>query len=96
LYWSADLRSGAKQVCLNSGQGFGFNGGQFGFSLTGPAAQSVVVQGSMDLLSWLPLWTNTFAGALKTIRVHSQFVDRKSEGCDDHQLLDAHYRVSVS
>jgi sugar lactone lactonase YvrE len=42
----------------------GFIGGQFGFVLTGPAGQSVVVEYSTDFLTWLPLWTNTFAGAL--------------------------------
>ena len=42
----------------------GFMGGQFGFVLTGPAGQSVVVEYSTDLLTWLPLWTNTFTGAL--------------------------------
>jgi hypothetical protein len=43
----------------------GFQAGQFGFSLTGRAGQSSVVEISTDLLSWLPLWTNTFAGALQ-------------------------------
>jgi hypothetical protein len=42
----------------------GFTNGQFGFVLTGPAGHSVVVEYSTDLLTWLPLWTNTFAGAL--------------------------------
>jgi sugar lactone lactonase YvrE len=42
----------------------GINGGQFNFFLTGPAGQSVVVEASTDLVSWLPIWTNTFAGAL--------------------------------
>ncbi len=46
------------------GPDFGFSGGQFGFNLTGPAGQLVVVEASTDLVSWLPLWTNTFAGAL--------------------------------
>ena len=49
----------------------GFDGGQFGFFLTGPAGQSVVVQASSDLMRWLPVWTNTFAGALN-------FVDSQS------------------
>jgi sugar lactone lactonase YvrE len=43
---------------------FGFNLGQFRFDLTGPTGRSVVVEASSDLASWLPLWTNTFAGAL--------------------------------
>ena len=46
-------------VMTSSGSGFGFNGGQFGFTLTGPSGQSVVVESSSDLLNWLPLWTNT-------------------------------------
>jgi streptogramin lyase len=51
-------------MILSSGPGFGFNGGQFGFLLTGPAGQLVVVEASTDLVSWLPVWTNTFAGPL--------------------------------
>ncbi len=43
--------------------GFGFNGGQFGFLLTGPTGQLVVVEASTNLVNWLPIWTNTFAGA---------------------------------
>ena len=34
--------------------------GQFGFNLTGPAGQLVIVQASSDLVNWLPIWTNTF------------------------------------
>ena len=56
---------------LSSGPGFGFNGGQFGFVLTGPGGQSVVVEASDDLADWLPVWTNTFTGAL-------QFTDPQS------------------
>ncbi len=51
-------------MILSSGPGFGFNGSQFGFILTGPTGQLVVVDGSTDLVSWLPLWTNTFASDL--------------------------------
>jgi hypothetical protein len=50
---------------LSSGPGFGFNGGQFGFNLAGPTGKSVVVEGSTDLLNWLPLRTNTLADGLK-------------------------------
>ena len=42
----------------------GFIGGQFGFNLTGPPGHLVTVQASTDLVSWLPIWTNTFAGTL--------------------------------
>ena len=40
--------------------GFGITGGQFGFNLTGPAGRSAIVEASTDLVSWLPIWTNTF------------------------------------
>jgi streptogramin lyase len=36
----------------------GINNRHFGFSLTGPPGQPVVVQGSTDLVNWSPLWTN--------------------------------------
>ncbi len=44
---------------LTSKPGFGFSGGHFGFELMGPAGQSVVVEISTNLTSWLPAWTNT-------------------------------------
>jgi sugar lactone lactonase YvrE len=44
---------------------FGFNSGQFGFNLAGPAGRVVVIDVSTDLTTWLPIWTNTIgAGAL--------------------------------
>ena len=42
----------------------GFNLGQFGFVLTGPSGQPVVVEASTDLVSWLTIWTNTFTGTI--------------------------------
>lgn len=51
-------------MILTSGPGFGFNAGQFGFNLSGPAGQSVVVEASTDLAIWLPIWTNTITGTL--------------------------------
>ena len=45
---------------LSSALPFGLNQGQFGFLLTGPTAQPVVVQASSDMMSWLPIWSNTF------------------------------------
>ena len=41
-----------------------FVGGQFRFDLTGPPGLSVIVEASPDLVSWLPIWTNTFSGTL--------------------------------
>ena len=49
---------------LLSGTRIGFSGGLFGVFLAGPAGQLVVVEASSDLMSWLPVWSNTFAGAL--------------------------------
>jgi hypothetical protein len=40
-----------------------FNGGQFGFSVTGPPGQ-LVVETSVDFVNWVPTATNTFNGAL--------------------------------
>ena len=37
-----------------------FSGGEFGFELTGPYGHLVVIDASTDLLSWLPIMTNTF------------------------------------
>jgi hypothetical protein len=37
--------------------------GQFGADLTGPTGHSVVVDASTDLVSWLPIWTNTFGAS---------------------------------
>ena len=42
----------------------GFSQGQFVFNLTGPPGQLVVLEASSDLVSWLPVWTKSFTGAL--------------------------------
>jgi DNA-binding beta-propeller fold protein YncE len=38
---------------------FGLVAGQFRFDLTAPPGQPVIVEASPDLMSWLPIWTNT-------------------------------------
>jgi hypothetical protein len=38
---------------------FGFSNAQFGFNITGPTGQRVVVEASQNLQQWTPLWTNT-------------------------------------
>ena len=54
--------------------GFGFSGGQFGFRVAGPAAPWVVVEGSTNLVNWIPILTNnTFSGVLS-------FTDPQSGG----------------
>ena len=60
-YYFNTIRKGfPPPMILNSG----FIDGQFSFNLTGPTGRLVVVEASSDLASWLPLWTNTFAGDL--------------------------------
>ena len=55
------IRKGFRPLAITSaGATFGFNGGKYGFRLTGPAGQAVVVDASTDLLNWAPVWTNTF------------------------------------
>jgi sugar lactone lactonase YvrE len=51
--------------------------GQFGFMLTGPPGQLVVVESSTDLVSWLPVSTNTFAGALNFSDPQSGFPSKR-------------------
>jgi hypothetical protein len=64
-FYFSTIRKGSPALAMtSSGSNFGFNGGQFGFNLTGPVGRLVVVEASTDLVSWLPIWTNTFAGAL--------------------------------
>jgi len=65
-------------MILNSG----FNEGQFGFNLTGPSGRLVVVEASTDLVNWLPIWTNTFAGPLN-------FIDAQS-GVTSNRFYRAH------
>ena len=45
---------------LTSAPPLGFSQGQFGFNLTGPTGQWVLVEASSDLLTWLPIWASAF------------------------------------
>jgi hypothetical protein len=45
------------------GVGFGFLTNQFGFNVSGAAGQMMVVDGSTNLVSWIPLFTNTGGGS---------------------------------
>jgi uncharacterized delta-60 repeat protein len=47
-------------VILMADESFGVSSNQFGFKMSGPAGQTVVIEGSINLLDWLPLETNTF------------------------------------
>jgi len=57
----AAFRAGAAIEIAANGPSFGFQAGQFGFSLAGSPGRTVVVERSQDLRAWSPVWTNTFA-----------------------------------
>ena len=61
------IRKGYPALAItSSGSKLGFSGGHFGFDLAGgPPGKAVVVEGSTDLVSWLPLWTNALTGPVK-------------------------------
>jgi hypothetical protein len=42
---------------------FGFRSNRFGFNLSGAVGQTIVVDGSTDLVGWIPLFTNTVVGS---------------------------------
>jgi sugar lactone lactonase YvrE len=48
---------------ISSGTNFGILTNQFGFNLNGAYGQTIVVDGSTNLLDWTPLFTNTANGA---------------------------------
>jgi len=55
--WS-DL--GAKALAQYAGEGQGgVRSSRFGFNVSGSSGQTLVVEGSTNLLQWLPLRTNT-------------------------------------
>ena len=55
------IHKGYRPVTLSaSSASLGFSSGGFNVAITGPAGQTVVMDISTDLVSWLPLWTNTF------------------------------------
>jgi hypothetical protein len=57
FYFNTIRKGYAPPKLFNSG----FAGGQFRFDLTAPPGRWVVVEASTDLMSWLPIWTNTSA-----------------------------------
>ncbi len=44
---------------IASGTNFGFVANQFGFNISGAFGQTIVVDGSTNLVDWMPLFTNT-------------------------------------
>jgi hypothetical protein len=48
---------------ISSGTNFGFLTNRFGFNLNGAYGQTIVVEGSTNLLDWTPLFTNTANGS---------------------------------
>jgi hypothetical protein len=53
------LFASVRPTILMSDGGFGFNSNRFGFNITGPSGQVVVVEGSSNLVIWTSLVTNT-------------------------------------
>jgi sugar lactone lactonase YvrE len=47
---------------IASGTSFGFVSNQFGFNISGTTNQTIVVDGSTNLVTWTPLYTNTANG----------------------------------
>jgi sugar lactone lactonase YvrE len=70
-------------VILTNGTGLAFSNGQFGFYLTAAAGQAVVVDASTDLVTWLPIWTNTVGPGVLP------FIDPQSEAYSN-QFYRAH------
>ncbi|MCI0540006.1 MAG: SBBP repeat-containing protein [Verrucomicrobiales bacterium] len=63
FYFNTIRKGFPAPMILNSG----FIAGQLRFDLTGPPGGSVIVEASSELVNWLPIWTNTFAGLLNFI-----------------------------
>lgn len=57
--------------------GFDANSGAFGFLISGTTGSQVVVEASMDLAIWVPLWTNTLAGDLRFSDPHTGTSSRR-------------------
>lgn len=55
-----ETKIGPPAILVNDSN-FGFTSNQFGFNFTGTPGQSVIVEGSTNLLDWTPLQTNTLA-----------------------------------
>ena len=49
----------ARPIILVNDGSFGMSSNRFGFNVTGTASQVVIVEGSTNLSTWLPLLTNT-------------------------------------
>ncbi len=66
-WYNNTIRVGYRPLAIaSSGESFGFISGHFSFAFTGPSGQLAIVETSTDLMSWLPVWTNTFmVGALQ-------------------------------
>jgi hypothetical protein len=56
-----NVAASAPQIMATDGV-LGFAANQFGFNVSGPVGQTVVVDGSSNLVNWIPLFTNPAAG----------------------------------
>jgi len=57
--WLDEVVYAATSAAAPTNTGCGFNTGVFGFDIHGASGQSVIVDGSTNLINWLPLKTNT-------------------------------------
>jgi hypothetical protein len=49
-------------VIITTNAPFGFSNRVFGFDVSGPSGSNVVIEGSTDLQTWIPLQTNGLGG----------------------------------
>jgi len=61
----------APPLIVMSARGFGSTG-RFGFVVSGSPQQPIIVEASIDLITWLPIWTNHLGGTFT-------FADPQSE-----------------
>jgi hypothetical protein len=56
-----EYEAASPQIITNDGS-FGFQANQFGFNVSGAFGATIVVDGSSNLVDWVPLLTNTVSG----------------------------------
>jgi hypothetical protein len=50
-------------LIITTNSSFGISNGLFGFNLSGSSGQTLVIEGSTNLLDWMPLQTNALDGS---------------------------------
>jgi hypothetical protein len=44
------------------GDSIGIHSDKFDFMITAASGRTIIVEASLDLVNWQPIWTNTFSG----------------------------------